>query len=90
MNEELFNKYRSNNNHKPELATRTNKENLINQIVEKTNERNKKHLAKLIAIKANRYKWSETDLHALLQKSRDPKIRNFTAFVKWTLKETSK
>lgn len=69
---------------------RSNKEDLIVEIVKCTNEKNKKALAKLIGIWVNKYKISETDLHALLQKRHDPKIRNFTAFVKWSIKDKKK
>ena len=71
------------------LKERSNKESLINQIVEVTNEtpKGKKTLAKRIAIYANRYKLTADELHGLLAKHRDPKIRNFTAFVKWSIKD---
>lgn len=71
------------------LTARNNKEAIINEIVGLTNESEagKKLLAKQIALWANRYKLSGTDLHALLKKHEDPKIRNFTAFVKWSIKD---
>lgn len=69
------------------LKVRNNREHLIEQIVNATDEKNKKHLAKLIAIYANRYHWTDTELHALLKKREDPSIRNYTAFVKWSVKD---
>ncbi len=71
---------------RPELQVRSSREQLIAEIVEATSEPNKKALAKLIALRANEMKWTETELHALLKKRHDPNIRNFTAFVKWSLK----
>ena len=66
------------------LQIRSNREYLIAEIVNQTSERDKKSLAKMIALAANTLRWSDTDLHALLKKRQDPKIRNFTAFVKWS------
>lgn len=68
------------------LQVRNNREQLIADIVEATTEKNKKELAKLISIRSREMKWSEMDLHALLKKKNDPTIRNFTAFVKWSIK----
>lgn len=65
-----------------ELAERNGKESLIAQIVERTTG-NRRELAKLIAVWANRYKVSEMDLHALLKKADDPAIRSYTPFVRW-------
>lgn len=72
------------------LAIRSAKEDLINQIVARTNARSKKALAKRIAIWVNRYKLTETDLHALLRKADDPAVRNFSAFVEWSIKDRQK
>jgi len=68
------------------LQVRSNREQLIADIVNATSEKNKKELAKLISLRANQMKWSDMDLHALLGKKKDPTIRNFTAFVKWSIK----
>jgi hypothetical protein len=68
------------------LQVRSNREQLIADIVNATTEKNKKSLAKLISIRANEMKWTEMDLHGLLKKRTDPTIRNFTAFVKWSIK----
>lgn len=68
------------------LQVRNQKEQLIAEIVEATSEPNKKALAKLLALRANEMRWTETDLHALLKKKTDPNIRNFTAYVKWSIK----
>ena len=72
-------------NNKPEIEVRNNRESLIAQIVEATSEKNKPKLAKVLAIKSAQMKWSDTDLHALLGKKNDPSIRNYTAFVWWSL-----
>jgi hypothetical protein len=69
-----------------ELQVRNNREQLIADIVNATSDTNKKELAKLISLRANQMKWSDTDLHALFNKRIDPTIRNFTAFVKWSIK----
>lgn len=63
----------------PLLAIRSAKEDIIAQIVARTNgsQAQKKELAKLIAIWVNRYMLSTTDLHALLKKADDPKIRSY-------------
>lgn len=68
------------------LAIRTTKEDLIAQIVERTTA-DKKLLAKRIALWVNRYKLDTSDLHALLKKADDPSIRNYTAFVHWSIKD---
>jgi len=65
-----------------ELRIRNNKDNLIDQIIQATTEKDKKALARRIAIASNTMKWSEQDLHALYQKRHE--VRNFTAFVKWS------
>jgi hypothetical protein len=69
------------------LKVRNNREHLIDQIVNRTDEKNKKNLAKLLAIASYRFKWQDIDLHALLKKADDPSIRNYTAFVKWSIKD---
>jgi len=71
---------------------RSNREMLIEQIVEQTtgSAADKKKLAKVLAINSKILKWSETDLHALLGKKKDPSIRNYTAFVWYSLKLKSK
>lgn len=68
------------------LQVRSNREQLIADIVFATTEKNKKKLARAIAVASNQMAWSESDLHALLQKRRDPTIRNYTAFVWWSIK----
>ncbi len=70
------------------LQVRSNREQLIADIVAATSDKDKKKLAALIAIKANQMQWTEQDLHALLKKRADPTIRNYTAFVRWSLKTT--
>lgn len=67
-----------------ELEVRNNREDLIRQIVESTDAQDKKKLARRIAITANTLHWSDTDLHALLNKKRE--VNNFSKFVNWTLK----
>lgn len=74
---------------RPAIAVRSAKEDIISQIVERTTA-DKKLLAKRIALWANRYRLTETDLHALLKKADDPGIRNFTAFCMWTIKDSAK
>lgn len=71
------------------LAIRTTKEDIIAQIVERTSA-DRKLLAKRIALWVNRYKLTETDLHALLKKADDPSIRNYSAFVQWAIKDAWK
>ena len=70
----------------PALKIRTNREALIADIVKATSEKDKKKLAARIALSANEQGWSEMDLHALLKKQTDPTIRNYTAFVWWSIK----
>lgn len=68
---------------------RNAQEALIEEIVSHCQCRNEKEArvtARRIAIAAKTLKWDETDLHALLQKHRDPNIRNYGAFVNWTIK----
>jgi hypothetical protein len=67
------------------LLVRNNTEQLIADIVNATNEKNKKGLAKQIALAYNTLGWSDTDLHALFKKRSDPSIRNYTGFVKWSV-----
>lgn len=76
----------------PSLATRNAKEDIINQIVARTRGSliEKKELAKLIALWANRYRLDATDLHALLAKADDPTIRSYTGFVRWSIKDAPK
>lgn len=68
------------------LKVRRNREQIIADIVEATTEKDQKKLARLIMIRANQLKWSDTDLHVLLKKKTDPKIRNYTKFVWWSIK----
>lgn len=68
----------------PELEVRNNREDLIRQIVEKTDAKNPKLLAKRIAIVANTFKWTEQDLHYLLK--RHGEVKNYSAFINWSLK----
>jgi hypothetical protein len=65
-----------------EVRVRNNRDDLIRQIVERTDAIDKKKLAKRIAITANTFHWSEMDLHALLKKE----VKNYSAFVNWSLK----
>lgn len=67
-----------------ELEVRNNREDLIRQIVEKTDAKNPKLLAKRIAIVANTFKWTEQDLHYLLK--RHGEVKNYSAFINWSLK----
>ena len=67
-----------------ELQVRNNREDLIRQIVDFTDATDKKKLARRIAVTANTLKWSDMDLHALLNKRRE--VNNFSKFVNWTLK----
>lgn len=69
-----------------EIQVRNNRQQLILDIVNNTTEPNKKSLAKRIAIVANQLGWSDMDLHALLKKRHDPKVYNYTGFVKYNLK----
>lgn len=66
------------------LTVRNQKEDIIAQIVEQTTEKNKKNLAKVLAIHVNTFKLSTTDLHALLKKKGE--VKNYTAFVWWVCK----
>jgi hypothetical protein len=66
------------------LVVRNNKEQLIADIVNRTDEKDKKWLAKRIAIAMNTLKWSSDDLHALLKKADDPTVHNYTALVKYS------
>jgi hypothetical protein len=71
------------------MNIRNAKEDLISQIVERTDaktETKKAELAKLLALAANTLGWSQTDLHALLKKADDPTIRNYSALVRWSCK----
>ena len=68
------------------LQIRSNKDQLIADIVERTTVENKKLLAKRIAIAYNALKWSETDLYGLLRKADDRSIINYSAFVQWAIK----
>lgn len=43
-----------------------------------------------VRFKVNRYRLTTTDLHALLKKADDPAIRNYTAFVRWSIKDGPK
>lgn len=70
------------------LQIRNNKEQLIADIVEATTEKDKRKLAKMLALASNINRWSETDLHALLNKRRE--VDNFTAFVWWSCKIRNK
>ena len=67
---------------------RNQREDLIEQIVAQCEgtEKQKRTLARIIAIAANTAKWGTEELHALLKKRQDPTIRNYTAFVRWTCK----
>lgn len=66
-------------------TARNDKEDLVNQIVALTTEKDTKHFAKILMIGANKRKYSLTKLHTLLRKKHDPSIENYTAFVKWYL-----
>ena len=67
-----------------QLQVRNQTEDLIAQIVNATSEKDKHKLAKEIKIAYHTLGWTDTDLHALLAKRKDPSIRNYTAFVKWS------
>ena len=67
-----------------ELQVRNNREDLIRQIVDFTDATDKKKLARRIAVTANTLKWTDMDLHALLNKRRE--VNNFSKLVNWTLK----
>jgi hypothetical protein len=67
-----------------ELNVRSNREDLIRQIVEQTDTKNKKVLARRIAVTSNILKWTDTDLHALLKKKGE--VSNYSAFINWNLK----
>jgi hypothetical protein len=73
----------------PDILVRSNREQLIADIVYATNIQEpgeKKKLAARIAMAANAMGWSDSDLHALLKKKQDPTIRSFTRFVWWSIK----
>lgn len=73
----------------PTSRARNGKEALIEEIVEKCRCRNAKEeraLARRIAVWVNTTKADETDLHALLQKHRDPHVRNYGALVNHLIK----
>ena len=68
---------------------RNQTEDLIEQIVSHCrcrSDKDERTLAKRIAIWAKTTKATTTDLHALLQKRRDPNIRNYGGFVNWSVK----
>lgn len=73
-----------------ELQIRNNTEALIADIVNATSEKNKKKLAKAIALAYKTLGWTDSDLHALLKKRQDPSLRNYTAFVWWSSKIKNK
>lgn len=72
----------------PPTLTRVqnNAQYLIEQIVQQCSltDKEKKDLAKRLAIAMHTAGWTEQDLHALLKKKEDKGIRNFTGFVKWS------
>lgn len=68
------------------LQVRNNREQLIKEIVEASTEKDKKKFARFISIRARELKLTDTDLHYLLQKKNDQSIKNYTAFVRWSLK----
>lgn len=68
---------------------RNQKEDLIEQIVSHCrcrSETDARNLAKRIAIWANTTKADTTDLHALLNKHRDPTVRNYGGLVNYLIK----
>lgn len=71
---------------RPALQVRSSREQLIADIVDATAEKDKKKLARLLAIRSRELHWSDTDLHALFAKHKDPAIRNYTKFVWWSIK----
>lgn len=72
---------------KPKVRANNAKEDLINQIADQCYpENDRPAIRRRLAIATNTAKWTETDLHALLNKKLDPTIRNYTAFVKWSSK----
>jgi len=70
------------------LQVRSNREQLIADIVSATTciGEERKKLAARIALAANTLKWTDSDLHALLAKKKDPMIRSYTRFVWWSIK----
>lgn len=74
----------------PRRAPRNQREDLVQQIVAQTNEKDKAGLERRLMIAANAGDWSVTDLHALLKKRNDPAIRNYSAYVKWCAKITKR
>lgn len=64
---------------------KTPEQDLINQIVAQmvVDQNRAAWLRKMMAIQTNTFKWSTTDLHAVLQKKHDPTVRNYTAWVTW-------
>lgn len=74
---------------RPTSSARNAKEALIEDIVAKCHCRSEKEaqtLKKRIAIWLNTTKADETDLHALLQKHRDPSVRNYGGLVNYLIK----
>lgn len=65
-------------------------ESLVDDIVDATNEQNKSKLRRALVVAGRTLKWTETDLHQLYQKRLDPKVRNFTALVWWSVKVRDK
>ena len=76
-------------NYKPQKSkytARNAKEDLINQIadrVERIEEKEHPQLRKRLAIASNTLKWDSYDLHNLLNKQG---LKNYVAFVYWSLK----
>jgi arginine utilization protein RocB len=69
------------------LQVRNNREQLILEIVNRTDAKNKKALARRISIVSNQFGWSDMDLHALAHKK---DVKNYSAFVNWSLKSHAK
>lgn len=72
-----------------DLQVRSNREQLIADIVSQCNVigvEKRKELARRIALAANTLHWSDQDLHVLMKKKQDPTIRNYSAFLNWSIK----
>ena len=75
---------------KEPLLIRSNREQLIADIVSQCNiigVEERKKLAALIAILTNKNGWPDHMLHKLLKWKQDPKIKKYVALVKWAIKQ---
>lgn len=70
---------------KQQPRANNNFELLINDIADQCYpESERPTIRRRLAIAARTARWTETDLHCLLNKRLDPAIRNYTGFVKWS------